>query len=70
MFISEDLHVALWQIGLEESDKPIRQEILDRLAELKIIEIQPGCKIELTTLGWELFTEIEAGPSPPEFEEP
>jgi hypothetical protein len=39
MIESEDLYEALWRIGSEESDEPIRRDILDRLAELKIIEI-------------------------------
>jgi hypothetical protein len=65
---SEQLYGALWQIGSDESDEPIRREILARLTELKIIKVQPNGRPELTTLGWQLFTEMESGNAPPEFE--
>jgi hypothetical protein len=67
---SEDLYGALWLIGSEERDEPIRRETLARLAELKIIHVQPSGKPELTTLGWQLYGEMESGDAPPEFEQP
>jgi hypothetical protein len=67
---SEELYGALWEIGSDESDEPIRRDILDRLTELKIIEVQPNGRPELTTLGWQLYREMEAGDAPPEFEQP
>jgi hypothetical protein len=67
---SEDLYGAMWQIGSEKSDEPIRRDILDRLAELTIIEVQPHGGPELTTSGCEPYREIESGDAPPEFEPP
>jgi hypothetical protein len=63
---SEDLYGALWQIGSEEDDEPIHRETLDRLAELRIVEIHGG-KAALTESGWRLYTAMESGEAEPEF---
>jgi hypothetical protein len=66
---SEDLYEALWQIGSGESDELIRPEILDRLAELKIIEILPDGKPTLTKFGARYYVRMESGDCDlPEFE--
>jgi hypothetical protein len=70
-FEPEDLYEALWQIGSRESDEPIRQEILARLAELHIIEIQPDGEPTLTKYGQRCFIGMESGDwETPEFEQP
>jgi hypothetical protein len=66
---SEDFYGALYQIGMEETDKPIDKAILDRLAEWKIVEIQPDGKPTLTKYGDHCFTGMESGDwETPEFE--
>jgi hypothetical protein len=65
---SEDLYGALWLIGMEDTDEPIDQTILDRLAEWKTIEIQDG-KPTLTKYGERCFSGMDArGWDIPEFE--
>ncbi|HEV2968669.1 MAG TPA: hypothetical protein VGY55_01695 [Pirellulales bacterium] len=67
---SEDLYGALHQIGMDERDEPIRREILDRLAEWKIVEIQPDGRPTLTKYGQRCFTGLESGDwGTPEFDE-
>ena len=67
---SEVLYGVLWQIGSEESDEPIDRAILDRLAKLHIIEIQPDGKPTLTKYGERCYVGMESGDwETPEFEE-
>jgi hypothetical protein len=66
---SEDLYGALWQIGEDSDGEPPRPEVITRLTELKIVEVQPTGRPELTTLGWQLYRELEADDAPPEFEQ-
>ena len=59
---SDELYSALWQIGAEFKGEPLpRQEILNRLAELKMIEIQPDGKPALTKYGEWCYVTIESG---------
>jgi hypothetical protein len=69
---SEELYGALWQIGAEFEGEPLpRREILDRLAELKIVEVQPDGRPTLTEYGERCYAVMESGEGDiPEFEEP
>jgi hypothetical protein len=69
---SDELYGALWQIGAEFEGEPLpRQEIIDRLAELKMVEIQPEGKPALTKYGERCYVIIESGEGDvPELEEP
>ena len=59
---SHELCGALWQIGSEFEGEPLpRQEIIDRLAELKMIEIQSDGKPALTKYGEWRYVTIESG---------
>ena len=58
---SEDFYGALHQIDMDDDSEPISQEVLDRLAEWKIIEIQPDEKPTLTKYGHRCFTGLESG---------
>jgi hypothetical protein len=67
---SEDLYGALHQIGMDDDSEPISQGILDRLAEWKIIEIQPDGKPTLTKYGDLCFSGMESGDwGTPEFDD-
>ena len=68
---SEDLYAALWLIGAECEGEPLpRREILDRLAELKIVEFEPGGKPALTEYGERCYAGMESRDGTvPEFEE-
>ena len=68
---SDELYGALWQIGERFEGEPLpRQEIINRLAELKMIEIQPDGKLALTKYGQWCYVTIESGKSDvSEFEE-
>ena len=67
---SEDLYGALWQIGEDSEGEQPRPEVITRLTELEIIEVQPNGRPELTTRGWQLYRDVESGSAPPEFEQP
>ena len=68
-FSSEELYSALWQTGAASEGESPHPEIIARLAELKMVEVQPGGKPELTTLGWQLYSQMQLGDTPPEFEQ-
>jgi hypothetical protein len=57
----EDLCSALWRIGAECEGEPLpRRDLLDRLAELEIVEIQDG-KPTLTKFGERCYVVLESG---------
>ena len=59
---SDELYGALWQIGSEFEGEPLpRQEIINRLADLKMIEIQSDGKPALTKYGEWRYVIIESG---------
>jgi len=58
----ENLYSAIWQIGAECEGEPLpRRDLLDRLAELKIIEIQPNGKPTFTKYGERCYVGMESG---------
>jgi hypothetical protein len=58
----ENLYSALWQIGAGCEGEPLpRRDLLNRLAELKIIDFQPNGKPTLTKYGERCYSGIESG---------
>ncbi|HEV2971039.1 MAG TPA: hypothetical protein VGY55_13785 [Pirellulales bacterium] len=63
----EELYGALRQMGAGEIHEPIRPDILTRLAELKVFQVEHG-KSTLTKLGERRYVATESGDAPPDFE--